>query len=89
MRGLPHRQTPRHRRPRHCRCERDFFIVNLLVRVHLIIQKIWWTGLAPWKFELPFPGSLNSRFLGVLADIARGAVSDSVVAGVSGRRVVH
>jgi len=24
---------------------------------------IWWTGLAPWEFEFPFPGSLISTFL--------------------------
>jgi len=24
---------------------------------------IRWTGLAPWKFEFPFPGSLTSTFL--------------------------
>jgi len=24
---------------------------NLLVRIHLIIEMIWWTGLAPWEFE--------------------------------------
>ena len=24
-----------------------------------------WTGLAPWEFELPFPGSLTSSLLGV------------------------
>jgi hypothetical protein len=24
---------------------------------------IKWTGLAPWKFEFPFPGSLTSTFL--------------------------
>ena len=23
---------------------------------------IWWTGLAPWEFEFPFPGSLTSTF---------------------------
>ena len=23
---------------------------------------IWWTGLAPWEFESPFPGSLTSIF---------------------------
>ena len=69
--------------------ERDFFIDNLLVRIISIIEMIWWTGLVPWEFELPFPGSLNSRFLGVLADIARPAASDRVVAGASGRRVVH
>ena len=38
--------------------EREFFIDNLLVRIHLIIEMIWWTGLAPWEFEFPFPGSL-------------------------------
>jgi len=27
--------------------EREFFIVNLLVRVHFIIVMIRWTGLAP------------------------------------------
>ena len=26
---------------------------------------IRWTGLAPWEFELPFPGSLTSAFLQV------------------------
>ena len=40
--------------------EREFFIDNLLVRIHLII---WWTGLAPWEFEFSFPGSLTSTFL--------------------------
>jgi len=43
--------------------EREFFIDNLLVRIHFIIVMIWWTGLAPWKFEFPFPGSLTSTFL--------------------------
>ena len=36
--------------------EREFFIDNLLVRIHLIIVMIRWTGLAPWEFEFPFPG---------------------------------
>ena len=44
--------------------EREFFIDNLLVRIHFIIVLIWWTGLAPWEFEFPFPGSLTSTFLG-------------------------
>ena len=44
--------------------ERDFFIDNLLVRIHSIIEMIKWTGLAPWEFEFPFPGSLTSTFLG-------------------------
>ena len=43
--------------------EREFFIDNLLVRIHFIIEIIWWTGLAPWEFEFPFPGSLISTFL--------------------------
>ena len=43
---------------------REFFIDNLLVRVHCIIVKIWWTGLAPRELEFPFPGSLISTFLG-------------------------
>ena len=28
---------------------REFFIDNLLVRVHFIIVMIRWTGLAPWE----------------------------------------
>ena len=40
--------------------ERAFFIDNLLVRNHFIIVMIRWTGLAPWEFEFPFPGSLTS-----------------------------
>jgi len=50
--------------PRNRREERKFFIDNLLVRIHFIIVMIRWTGLAPWKFEFPFPGSLTSTFLG-------------------------
>ena len=40
------------------RREREFFIENLLVRIH---RCFWWTGFAPWEFEFPFPGSLVSR----------------------------
>ena len=43
--------------------ERDFFTDNLLVRIHFIIVMIRWTGLAPWEFEFPFPGSLTFTFL--------------------------
>jgi len=42
--------------------EREFFIDNLLVRIHLIILMIRWTGLAPWEFGFTFPGSLTSTF---------------------------
>ena len=43
--------------------ESEFFIGNLLVRIHFLIVMIRWTGLAPWEFEFPFPGSLTSTFL--------------------------
>ena len=43
--------------------EKEFFIDNLLVRIHYIIVMVKWTGLAPWKFEFSFPGSLTSTFL--------------------------
>ena len=36
---------------------------TILVRIHCIIVMIRWTGLAPWEFEFPFPGSLTSNFL--------------------------
>jgi len=36
--------------------EREFFIDNLLIRIHFIIVMIRWTGL-------DFPGSLTSTFL--------------------------
>ena len=42
--------------------EREIFIDNLLVRIHCIIVIIRWTGLAPWEFEFPLPGSLTSIF---------------------------
>ena len=31
--------------------ESEFFINNLLVRIHFIIVMIRWTGLAPWEFD--------------------------------------
>jgi len=34
--------------------EREFFIDNLLVRIHFIIVMMRWTGLAPWEFKFPF-----------------------------------
>ena len=42
--------------------DREFLIDNLLVRIHFSIEMIWWTGLAPWEFEYPLPGSLTSTF---------------------------
>ena len=44
------------------RPEKDIYIENLLVRIHLIIEMIWWTGLAPLEISVPFPGSLTSIF---------------------------
>ena len=41
--------------------QREFFVDNLTVRIHLIIVMVWWTGLAPWEAEFPFPGSLIRR----------------------------
>ena len=35
--------------------EREFFVDNLLVRLHFNIEMIWWTGLAPLGFEFLFP----------------------------------
>jgi len=43
--------------------EREFLIDNLLVRIHFIVMMIGWTGLVPWEFEFPFPGSLTSTSL--------------------------
>ena len=39
--------------------ESEIFIYNLLVRIHLIIEMIWWTGLAPWEFEFLFHAALH------------------------------
>jgi len=36
---------------------RQFFIDNLLVRIHFTIMMMRWTGLAPGEFAFPFPGS--------------------------------
>jgi len=55
------RSRPENRPPKNA--EREFFIDNLLVRIHYTIVMIRWTGLAPWAFEFPFPGSLTSTFL--------------------------
>jgi len=41
------RRQPLSRERKAVRKEREFFIDNLLVRIHFIIKMIWWTGLAP------------------------------------------
>ena len=43
--------------------EKDFFIDNLLVRIHLIIVMIRWTGLAPWE-NTSLSGGGGERDLG-------------------------
>ena len=45
------------------RQDTNFFIDDLLVRMHSVIEMIWWTGLAPWELEFSFPGSRISIFL--------------------------
>ena len=45
------------------RLEREFFLDNLLVRIHFIIVMIRRTGLAPWGFEFHFACSLTFTFL--------------------------
>ena len=42
---------------------REFFIDNLLVQIHFIIDMLWWTGLALWGFKFPFSGCLVATFL--------------------------
>ena len=42
---------------------------QLLVRIHFITVMIRWTGLAPWEFEFPSPGSLTSTFLTLVVNL--------------------
>ena len=43
--------------------ERERFLLTaFLSELHLIIEIIWWTGLAPWEYELSLPGSLIPTF---------------------------
>jgi len=49
-------------RLKQARRKREVLIDSLLVRMHLIIEMIWWTGLAPWECELSLPGSLIPTF---------------------------
>jgi len=45
--------------------ERKFFIDNVLVLVRFITDIIERTGLVPWEFQFPFPGSPIYTFLEV------------------------
>ena len=40
---------------------REFFIDNLLVRIHIIIVMIRWTGLAPWECYLDGEGGVDEE----------------------------
>ena len=50
--------------------ERECLIDNLLVRIHFIIEMIWWTGLAPWEFEFLV---LNHEYLASIDRIGVGS----------------
>ena len=45
---------------------------------------IRWTGLAPWEFEFPFPGSLTTTFLELLQGRAPPCVEIVPDAGNNG-----
>ena len=65
--------------------QREFFIDNLLVRIHFIVVMIRWTSRAPWEFESPFPGSLISTFL----DPGTPVVLSGLVLAVHAQMQVH
>ena len=56
----------------------EFFIANLLVRFHFIVEMILWTGLAPWEFDFSFQGSLISTFLVGRDHVPCGGVTTSI-----------
>ena len=64
--------------------EREFFIDNLLVRIQFITVMIRWTGLAPWEFEFPLPGSLASTLLPIMC--AERRVGERVARATSNQR---
>ena len=53
--GLPGRERER---------ENSLLTTNLSGSTSSCLRCFWWTGLAPWEFEFPFPCSLVSTFLG-------------------------
>ena len=55
--------------------EREMCMDNLLVRINVIIKMIYWTGLVPWEFEFPFPGSRIYTFLAALRWLRRSSFS--------------
>ena len=66
----------------------EFFIDDLLVQIHFIIVMIRWTGLAPWEFEFPFPGSRISTVLGKGRTLSSAASTPRAVTPACSRRNV-
>jgi len=48
------KEPPALERQHNAEVQREFFIDNILGRIHFIIVMIRRTGLAPWEFEFPF-----------------------------------
>ena len=44
-----------------CVMRKSFLLTTYWSENHFIIVMIRWTGLAPWEFEFPIPGSLASN----------------------------
>ena len=60
MTGVTLRRCVYARCPRaHREREREFFIDDLLVRIHFIIVMMRWAGLAPWEYEFPCQVTLH------------------------------
>ena len=61
--------------------EKEFFIDNLMVRIHFIIEIILVDRPSPWEFEFPSPGSLTSTFLANSAHSTLYTPANSEAAG--------
>jgi len=64
------------------------FIKIVDLNCSFIIVMIRWTGLAPWEFEIPFPGSRTSTFLWQPEE-ACGAAKELVRTVKKGVSLVH
>ena len=65
--------------------EREFFIDNLLVRIHFINVMIRWTGLAPWEFKFPLTQLMGRPKSCTPKQIAAGGGLDVQRGGVAGK----